>query len=84
MGARYAGRGFMTRSVGVVGRWAFQSLRLHRLEAACLPENIASRSLLERNGFVREGLARSYLKINGAWRDHLLYGLVETEAARLV
>jgi ribosomal-protein-alanine N-acetyltransferase len=74
----------MSRAVGVVGRWSFQSLRLHRLEAACLPENIASRTLLERNGFTREGLARSYLKINGAWRDHLLYGLIETEVGRLV
>jgi len=84
MGAPHAGRGVMTRAVGVVGRWAFQSLRLHRVEAACLPENIASRTLLERNGFTREGLARSYLKINGAWRDHLLYAIVETEANRLV
>ncbi len=84
MGAAYAGRGLMTRAVGVVGRWSFQSLRLHRLEAACLPENVASRTLLERNGFTREGLARSYLKINGAWRDHLLYAIVETEANRLV
>jgi ribosomal-protein-alanine N-acetyltransferase len=84
MGAAHAGKGHMSRAVGVVGRWSFQSLRLHRLEAACLPENIASRTLLERNGFTREGLARSYLKINGAWRDHLLYGLIETEVGRLV
>jgi len=84
MGAAFAGRGIMTRAVGAVGRWTFQSLRLHRIEAACLPENIASRTLLERNGFTREGLARSYLKINGAWRDHLLYAIVETEASRLV
>lgn len=84
MGAPHAGKGLMSRAVGVVGRWSFQSLRLHRLEAACLPENIASRTLLERNGFTREGMARSYLKINGAWRDHLLYGLIETEAGRLV
>ena len=58
-------------------------LRLHRIEAACLPENVASMTLLERNGFRREGLARAYLRINGAWRDHVLYGLLEPEAARL-
>ena len=84
MGAAYAGRGIMTRAVAIASRWGFLSLRLHRVEAACLPENVASRSLLERNGFVREGIAREYLKINGAWRDHLLYALLETEASRLV
>ena len=83
MGASYAGKGVMTRAVGVVGRWGFSNLRLHRLEAACLPENIASRTLLERNGFHCEGLAREYLKINGAWRDHALYALIDHEAARL-
>jgi ribosomal-protein-alanine N-acetyltransferase len=84
MGASYAGQGVMTRAVGVVGRWSFSTLRLHRLEAACLPENLASRTLLERNGFRCEGLAREYLKINGAWRDHVLYALIDHEAARLV
>ena len=84
MGAPYAGKGVMTRAGAAVARWAFLSLRLHRLEAACLPENMASRTLLERNGFSREGLARGYLKINGAWRDHLLYALLENEATRLV
>ncbi len=84
MGEPYACKGYMTRAVGVAARWAFQSLRLHRLEAACLPNNAPSRTLLERNGFAREGLARGYLKINGAWQDHLLYAILETEADRLV
>jgi len=84
MGAAFAGKGVMTRAVGVVGRWAFHQLRLHRIEAACLPENFASRTLLERNGFQHEGLAREYLRINGVWRDHVLYALLEHEASRLV
>src|SRR5271170_1962043 len=82
MGAPHAGKGRMTRAVAAAVRFGFSTLRLHRIEAACLPENAASQTLLERNGFQREGLARAYLRINGAWRDHLLYALVEPEAAR--
>src|SRR5271168_1336120 len=82
MGAPYSGKGRMTRAVAAATRYGFSTLRLHRIEAACLPENAASQTLLERNGFQREGLARAYLRINGAWRDHLLYALVEPEAAR--
>ena len=83
MGAPHAGKGRMTRAVASAVRFGFSTLRLHRIEAACLPENTASQKLLERNGFQREGLARAYLRINGAWRDHLLYALVEPEATRL-
>ena len=82
MGAPYAGKGCMTRAVAAASLYGFSSLRLHRIEAACLPENIASMTLLESNGFRREGLARAYLKIDGAWRDHLLYSLLEHEAPR--
>ncbi len=84
MGERYAGKGRMTRAVAAATRYGFSTLRLHRIEAACLPENIASMTLLERNGFQREGLARAYLRIDGAWRDHVLYALLEREAPRAV
>jgi ribosomal-protein-alanine N-acetyltransferase len=57
--------------------FAFGALRLHRLEAACIPTNVASIHLLERTGFTREGFAREYLCINGVWQDHLLYGLLK-------
>jgi ribosomal-protein-alanine N-acetyltransferase len=83
MGARHAGRGHMTRAVAAAVRFGFATLRLHRIEAACIPDNAASIALLERNGFRREGLARAYLKINNAWRDHVLLALVEGEATRL-
>jgi ribosomal-protein-alanine N-acetyltransferase len=82
MGERYAAKGRMTRAVAAATRYGFSTLRLHRVEAACLPENIASMTLLERNGFQREGLARGYLRIDGVWRDHVLYALIEHEAAR--
>ncbi len=83
MGAPHAGKGRMTRAVAAVVRFGFDALRLHRIEAACIPDNAASIALLERNGFQREGFARAYLKINDAWRDHVLLALLEGEAKRL-
>jgi [ribosomal protein S5]-alanine N-acetyltransferase len=79
MGAPHAGKGHMTRSVAATVEFAFSKLRLHRVEAACIPDNAPSIALLERNGFQREGYARSYLKIDGAWRDHVLFALVESD-----
>jgi [ribosomal protein S5]-alanine N-acetyltransferase len=79
MGAPYAQRGLMTEAVRALIPFAFGPLRLHRLEAACIPTNLASSRLLEKVGFSREGLAREYLCINGVWQDHLLYALVVTD-----
>jgi ribosomal-protein-alanine N-acetyltransferase len=59
--------------------FAFDSLRLHRLEAACIPTNAASIALLEKSGFSREGYAREYLCINGVWADHLLYARLRND-----
>jgi [ribosomal protein S5]-alanine N-acetyltransferase len=73
MGAPYAGQGYMTAAVATVLPFAFGALRLHRVEAACIPANNASIRLLERTGFEREGFARQYLCINGVWQDHLLF-----------
>src|SRR5271163_113577 len=81
MGAPHAGKGHMTRAVAAVVRFGFGAMRLHRIEAACIPDNLPSMALLTRNGFRREGLARGYLKINDAWRDHVLFALLEGEAA---
>jgi [ribosomal protein S5]-alanine N-acetyltransferase len=82
IGAPYARRGHMTRAVAAVVAFGFSSLRLHRIEAACIPTNVASARVLERNGFQKEGFARAYLRINGAWRDHLLFGLLESDFSR--
>jgi ribosomal-protein-alanine N-acetyltransferase len=79
VGAKYANQGYMTSAVRAVVPFVFDSLELHRLEAACLPTNAASMRLLERTGFKREGLARRYLRINGAWQDHLLYALLDSD-----
>ncbi len=74
LGAPYIGRGAMTEAVRAVVPFAFGALRLHRLEAASMPANTPSIRVLERNGFMREGFAQRYLKINGEWRDHILFG----------
>lgn len=81
IGEIYAGKGYMTAGVRAIVRGAFNDLGLHRVEAACQPENFASRRVLEKAGFTQEGMARAYLKINGAWRDHLLFAAVN-EAGR--
>jgi [ribosomal protein S5]-alanine N-acetyltransferase len=73
IGAPFARQGYMTAAMRALVPFCFGTLRLHRLEAACIPANTASIRLLERAGFQREGYARSYLCINGIWQDHLLY-----------
>ncbi len=79
IGEPFQRRGYITDAVGTLTRYAMQSLKLHRIEAACLPENTASRRVLEKNGFVREGYARRYLQIAGEWRDHLTFALLKED-----
>ncbi|SFI70152.1 ribosomal-protein-alanine N-acetyltransferase [Bosea sp. OK403] len=79
MGERHAGKGYMTEAVRGALRFAFQDLALHRVEAACLPNNAPSKRLLERVGFQSEGMARAYLRINGSWADHLLYAALSSD-----
>ena len=76
LGQPYVRRGVMTSAVAAVAPFVFDELKLHRLEAACLPHNQASIRVLQQNGFQNEGLARRYLKIDGEWRDHLLFALL--------
>jgi len=76
VGEPYAQRGYTSAAVKAVTRFAFERLGLHRVEAACLPDNEASARLLLAAGFEEEGFARAYLKIDGGWRDHRLFGLL--------
>ncbi len=76
IGEPFARRGYGLAAVRAVGAFAFGPFRLSRLEAQCLPDNAPSRGLLLKAGFSEEGYARAYLKINGEWRDHRLFGLV--------
>ena len=82
IGEPHAGQGLMGRAVRAMLRHAFGEMRLHRVEAACAPNNERSRRLLEGVGFQREGFARAYLLIDGAWQDHLLFAMLEREFLR--
>lgn len=76
MGAERARRGLMSAALRVLLPAAFHTFGLHRVEAACIPENAPSRALLAKFGFRSIGLARSYLRIDGTWRDHVLHELL--------
>ncbi|MBE0600318.1 MAG: GNAT family N-acetyltransferase [Firmicutes bacterium] len=65
------GKGLMTQALQAVTRFAFDTLRLHRIEANIMPRNLASRRVLEKCGFQEEGVSPKYLKINGVWEDHV-------------
>lgn len=73
VGERHARQGYMREAIRALVHHAFTELDLSRIEAACLPENVASRGVLEGAGFKYEGVAQSYLQINGRWRNHVLY-----------
>jgi ribosomal-protein-alanine N-acetyltransferase len=79
IGQPFARQGYMSAAVRALLPYCFGTLRLHRLEAACIPGNAASIRLLEKTGFTREGYARSYLCINGVWQDHLLYARLKDD-----
>ncbi len=78
-GEAYARRGYMREAIAAVVHHAFSRLDLSRIEAACLPENQASRGLLEKSGFKYEGVAQSYLQICGRWRTHVLYACLRND-----
>lgn len=79
MGERHAGKGLMQDAIAALLEHAFSTMKLHRVEAACIPGNARSVRVLEKAGFKREGVLRSYLRINGNWEDHVLYALIEDD-----
>lgn len=79
IGQSHARQGFMREAIRASVHYAFQTLDLSRIEAACLPENAASRGVLEVCGFKYEGVAQSYLQINGRWRNHVLYANLRSD-----
>ena len=78
-GEPFARQGYMLEAIQSVVHYAFERLDLSRIEAACLPENAASRGLLEKAGFKYEGVAQSYLQIAGRWRTHVLYACLRSD-----
>ncbi|MBU9698703.1 GNAT family N-acetyltransferase [Rhodobacteraceae bacterium HSP-20] len=79
IGERFSRRGYMREAILAVVHHAFAVMDLSRIEAACLPENAASRGVLEKCGFKYEGVAQSYLQIAGRWRNHVLYAALRTD-----
>ncbi|MFK7867702.1 MAG: GNAT family N-acetyltransferase [Roseobacter sp.] len=79
VGQPFARQGYMREAIGLVVHHACNTLDLSRIEAACLPENAASRGLLESCGFKYEGVAQSYLQIDGRWRTHVLYAALRMD-----
>jgi ribosomal-protein-alanine N-acetyltransferase len=80
VGSPHAGQGYMTEAAGLVCDFAFRILRLHRVEASCLPNNEPSKKLLTKLGFDEEGYAKAYLQIDGRWQDHILWARLSTRS----
>ncbi len=68
----FSNKGLMSQAIGIIIEYCQDKLNLHRIEAACMQENIASQTVLKKHGFEAEGLAKEYLKINGKWQDHIV------------
>ena len=79
LGVRYTGKGYMTEAVNLILRFAFNDLKLHRVEANVQPENKPSIAVLRRCGFTKEGFSRKYLKIAGRWRDHERFAIIRED-----
>ncbi len=75
----FLGRGIATEAVQLILQFAFKTLNLHRIEAYVSPQNIASVKVLEKSGFTQEGLLKELLFINGAWVDHYMYAMLQSE-----
>lgn len=82
IGKPFIRKGYARAAISAVLAHAFSTLGLNRVEAACQPENLASRNLLESLCFTNEGVARDYLFINSAWRDHLLFAIIASDYLR--
>jgi len=79
IGQAHARHGYMREAIEGLVHFAFDTLDLSRIEAGCLPENTPSRRLLEQCGYKYEGVAQSYLQINGRWRNHVLYANLRSD-----
>jgi len=74
-------KGYATEALNGVLEFCFNELELHRIEAGCAVENIASAKVLEKAGFLREGRHRKILPIRGQWHDNFSYAILEEDFA---
>jgi ribosomal-protein-alanine N-acetyltransferase len=79
IGQPYARHGYMTEALLAMVHYAFSTMDISRVESACLPENVASRGVLEKCGYKYEGVAQAYIQINGRWRTHVLYAALRAD-----
>ena len=79
IGQPYARHGYMTEDLLAMVHYAFSTMDISRVESACLPENVASRGVLEKCGYKYEGVAQAYIQINGRWRTHVLYAALRAD-----
>lgn len=77
------GKGMMSEPLELVKEFIFNELKLHRIEAACLPHNMPSIKVLLKNGFIKEGTARKLLKINDKWQDHTVLSFIHDDFKKL-
>src|SRR5436309_627138 len=82
IGEEFAGNGYVPEALVAVARFAFDDLRLHRIQVAIIPRNRASRRVVEKLELRDEGVAQRYLAINGRWEDHIRYALTAEEWAQ--
>ncbi|WP_307893569.1 GNAT family N-acetyltransferase [Bacillus swezeyi] len=73
---KHNGKGYTTEAAKLIVEYAFEDLKLHRVEAGVMPHNLASIRVLEKAGFHKEGIARKNVKINGKWEDHQLLAVI--------
>ncbi len=83
LGQKQTNKGYMNKAVALMLPFAFGTLKLRRIHAACLPDNDRSKNVLQKNGFVEEGFAEKYLQIDGEMRDHVLFGITEDRFASI-
>lgn len=79
IGHPFARQGYMTEGLRAMVHYAFNTMDMSRVESACLPENVASRGVLEKCGYKYEGVAQAYIQINGRWRTHVLYAALRAD-----
>lgn len=76
---KFSGRGLMSEAIALILRYAFNDLKLHRIEANIQPHNLASIAVVRKNGFTKEGFSPKYLKIGGRWRDHERWAIIKED-----
>ena len=81
IGEEFAGNGYLPEALAVVTRFAFEDLKLHRIQVAIIPRNTNSRRVVEKLALREEGIAERYLEINGVWEDHVRYAITAEEWA---